>query len=86
MDGCLTSNDVTTTAIVSDFRTLEYKKNQLRIKSKQSRLFSVAKIHLLASFPGLFRFYVLLIHAKHVREKKFEKRDRPGTISHARQT
>ena len=28
----------------------------------------------LASFPGLSRFYVRLVHAKHEREEKFEKR------------
>ena len=38
----------------------------------------------LASFPGLSRFYVRLVHAKHEREEKFEKRERPGTISHVR--
>ena len=37
-----------------------------------------------ASFPGLSCFYVRLVHAKHGREEKFEKRERPGTISHVR--
>ena len=37
-----------------------------------------------ASFPGLSRFYVRLVYAKHEREEKFEKQERPGTISHVR--
>ena len=35
----------------------------------------------LASFLGLSRFYVRLVHAKHEREEKFEKRE---SISHVR--
>ena len=38
----------------------------------------------LASFPGLSCFYVCLVHAKLKREENFEKRERPGTISHVR--
>ena len=32
----------------------------------------------LASFPGLSRSYVRLVHPKREREEKFEKRERPG--------
>ena len=39
---------------------------------------------ILASFPGLSHFYVRLVHAKHECEEKFEKQERPGTISHVR--
>jgi len=38
----------------------------------------------LTSFPGLSRFYVRLVHAKHEREEKFEKREKLGTLSHVR--
>ena len=32
-------------------------------------------VSVLASFPGLSRFYVRLVHAKHECKEKFEKRE-----------
>ena len=59
-----------------------YSNEDVHFPTQRSSSLSVSDF--VASFPDLSCFYVSLVHTKHEREEKFEKQERPGTISHVR--
>ena len=50
------------------------------VRSLSIRACSAHAVHV-ASFPGLSRFYVRLVHEKHEREEKFEKQESPSALA-----